>query len=60
MIPMEALGFKAESQNKREYDERYALLDNLKLNQVERAAVDIGPDAVGRNHDAVLKERQTP
>lgn len=57
---MEALGFKAESQNKREYDERYALLDDLELNQVERAAVDIGPQAVGGNHEAVLKQSKTP
>ena len=60
MIPMEALGFEAESQNKREHNQRDALLDDLELDQVERPAVDIGPYAVGRDHKAVLKKSQTP
>ena len=60
MVPVQRLGLEAESQNKREYDERYALLDNLELDQVEGAAVDIGPKSVGGNHKAVLKQSQTP
>ena len=60
MVPVQRLGLEAESQNKREYDERYALLDDLELDQVEGAAVDIGPQSVGGNHKAVLKQSQTP
>ena len=57
---MEGLGFEAEGQDEREDYKRNALLDNLKLNQIERTAGDIGPDAVGGNHDAILKERHAP
>ena len=60
MVPVKGLCLEAERQDKRKDYERYALLDDLELYQVERAAVDIGPQAVGGNHEAVLKQSQAP
>jgi len=60
MVPVQRLGLEAECQDKRENYKRYALLDDLELDQVEGAAVNIGPYAVSRNHDAVFKERHAP
>ncbi len=60
MVPVQRLGFETEGQDKREYYKRNALLDDLELDQVKGATVDIGSYAVSRNHDAVLKERHAP
>ena len=60
MVPVKGLGLEAEGQDERKDDERYTLLDDLELNQIEGTAVDIGPYAVGGNHDAILKESQAP
>ena len=60
VVPVQGLCFEAERQDKREHNQRNALLNNLKLNQVERTAVDIGPYPVSRNHYAILKKSQPP
>ena len=60
VVPVKGLSLEAECQDERENDERNALLDDLELNQIERAAGDIGTYAVSRNHNAILKESQSP
>ena len=60
VVPVQGLGLEAEGQDEREHYQRDALLNHLKLNQIERAAGNIGSDAVGRNHNAILKESQSP
>ena len=60
MVPVQRLRLEAESQDKREYYQRDALLDYLELDQIERAAVDIGPYAVSRDHKAILKQSKAP
>ena len=44
----------------RKHRKRDALLDDLELNETERAAVAFKPDAVGRHHEAVFKESDRP
>ena len=44
----------------RKYRERDALLDDLELNDTQRAPVAFKPNAVGRHPDAVFKQSHPP
>ena len=60
MVPLDGLPFEKEGDNYREDGERNHLLDHLQLHQVERSAVALEADPVGRDGKAVLEESDAP
>lgn len=60
MIPVELLTLEQEHGYDGEYGQGDHLLDYLKLEQAERAAVTLESDAVGRNHEAVFGQGDAP
>ncbi len=60
MIPLQWLPFEQDSYQYREDCQRNSLLDNLQLHNVERTAVLIEPDPVGRHLGAIFEECQSP
>ena len=59
MVPAEVV-LENNDGEERKHRKRDALLDDLELNETERAAVAFKPIAVGRHHEAVFKESDCP
>ena len=60
VIPVELLTLEQEHGDDGEYGQRDHLLDDLKLEQTERAAVTLESDTVGRNHEAIFGQGDAP
>ena len=60
MVPLERLALEDEHHDNREDRQRNDFLDDLQLHQVERAAVAVETDAVGRDGEAVLEKGDAP
>ena len=60
MIPLERLSLEDEHYNQRKDCQRYHLLDNLELHQVEGASIPLETHPVGRNCQAVLEKSYSP
>ena len=60
MVPLDVLSLEHEHHDDGEYRERDDFLYHLELQQVERAAVALEADAVGRDREAVFKEGDPP
>ncbi len=60
MIPMESLALEEQAHEDGEHAERDDLLYHLQLHEVEGAARYLRADAVGRYHEGVFEQRQSP
>jgi len=60
VIPFEGFVFEKNERKQREHHECDDLLDDLELDERERAAVFAKSDPVGRNHEAIFQESDQP
>ena len=60
MVPLERLALEHYCNEYGKYSQRYHLLNDLQLHQIERAAVFDVSDPVGRDLRTVLEERNSP
>ena len=60
MVPTESLGLENRDDDDCKYGQRNGFLDDFQLDEVEGSAVDGRADAVGRNHEGILEQGDTP
>ena len=60
MVPVERLAFEDEHHDNREDRQGNDFLNDFQLHQVERSAVTLEADAIGRHGEAVFKEGDAP
>ena len=57
---MQILALKEDIGDDGKYTETDALLDDLELNEIERTAIAVEPQTVGRHLATILKEGDAP
>ena len=60
MVPLNGLSLEQEGNNYRKDSKGNHFLDNFELHEVERTAVTLESNPVGRNGEAVFEERNSP
>ena len=60
MVPLDGLAFEEESDDDGEDGKGNHLLDHFQLHKVERTAIALETDAVGRDGEAILEESDAP
>lgn len=60
MVPMERFALEGKRHNGGEDTDGDYLLQHLQLHQGERSSHDLGTDTVGRNHEEILQQSDSP
>ena len=60
MVPTESFGLENRDDDDGEHGQRDGFLYDFQLDKVEWATVLHGTDAVGRNHERILEQRDAP
>ena len=60
VVPSESLRFEDRNHDDSEHRQRDSFLYDFQLNEVEWASILHGADAVGRNHEGILEQSDSP